>query len=63
MYDFWSLRLSQRRDIIQSLGLLEQKDWLLSENERYRKAFSAAKERDKISELIEAVDKAKNINQ
>ncbi len=53
---FWELSPSQRRKIMQNLGLLEQADDQLHETLRYRRAFKRARDRNVINKLKEAID-------
>jgi len=57
VFDFWSLSITRRHKVIQSLNLLNQDDKQLPEPERYRLAFKRARERGMIGELKEQIYK------
>ncbi len=56
VFRFWELSPSQRRKIMQNLGLLEQTDDQLYETLRYRRAFERARDRKMINKLKEAIN-------
>jgi hypothetical protein len=55
LYRFWRLKSSQRRDIAQQLGLLEEGEMKLPEPERYGRALIRAGERNLIDAIAAAV--------
>lgn len=57
LYRFWSLGSSQRRDIANDLGLLEDGEMKLPEPERYGRAIIRAGQRDVLDKLAAAVAK------
>ncbi|WP_378948056.1 metallophosphoesterase [Mesorhizobium sp. ANAO-SY3R2] len=60
LYRFWNLSSSQRREIIQRLGLLEAGEMKLPEPERYGRALIRAGERNLMNEVAAAVAKLEN---
>jgi predicted MPP superfamily phosphohydrolase len=57
LYRFWNLSSSQRRDIAQSLELLEEGEMKLPEPERYGRALIRAAQRNLIEKVATAVAK------
>ncbi len=60
VFRFWKLSSSERRDITQRLGLLDEADMALPEPERYGRALLRAGERgllDRVADEIEGMEK------
>jgi len=55
VYRFWTLTMSDRREIAQNLGLLEGAEWKLPEPERYGRALLRAGERNLLDKLAQEV--------
>lgn len=55
VFRFWALTASQRRKIMQDLGLLDPDDDKLTETARYRRAFERAQERGMFDDIEQAV--------
>lgn len=55
IFRFWKLRMSDRREIAQALGLLEDAEWALPEPERYGRALLRAGERKLLNRLAQEV--------
>lgn len=60
LYRFWRLTSSQRREIVQQLGLLEDGEMKLPEPERYGRALIRAGERDLLNDVAAAVGRQEN---
>ncbi|MFZ2960963.1 MAG: metallophosphoesterase [Candidatus Ozemobacteraceae bacterium] len=59
VFNFWQFSPSERRKIMQQLGLLEEADDELPETQQYRRAFERANDRNLISELNSLVNQLK----
>ncbi|MFW3165052.1 hypothetical protein WBQ28_11130 [Pseudomonas syringae pv. syringae] len=57
LYRFWSLTSSQRREIMNDLGLLTEDEMKLPEPERYGRALILAAERDLLDQVATEVAK------
>lgn len=55
IYRFWKLTMSQRREIVTALGLLENGEMTLPEPERYGRALLRAGERNLLDELAKQI--------
>lgn len=60
LYRFWRLASSQRREIAQELGLLEEGEMKLPEPERYGRALIRAGERNILDKVAAAVARLEN---
>lgn len=55
VYRFWNLKASERREIVESLGIAEDGERELPEPERYGRALIRANEQDRLEELARMV--------
>jgi len=60
VYRFWNLPGSQRRGIMQSLGLIEEEDLQLPEAERYGRALLRARKRGLLEDFALEVTRREN---
>ena len=57
---FWYLSPMERREILQSLGLLEEEDVEIAEDKRYDRAIVSASTRGLIRQLVHGIEQALN---
>lgn len=59
-YRFFDLTYSQRMQVVSSLGLIEDTDESVREEERYKRYFQRAKEKMLLADLRDEVDRIRN---